>query len=115
MIDLTYLRELTDGNTVLIRSMIDGICEDLPQQLKEADEAIEEERWKDAARQAHSLKTSAGYLSANDLTHDLKIVEKNLMYAESRDEATHLWTQVKTELNKLMNELSRVEIEASDS
>lgn len=115
MIDLTYLTQLTDGNELLIRSMIEGICEDLPQQKKEADEAIREQRWKDAARQAHSLKTSAGYLSAVSLTEQLKQVEKGLMIPDERKDAIILWNSVKERLIDFKNELSRVEIEASDN
>jgi HPt (histidine-containing phosphotransfer) domain-containing protein len=95
--------------------MIDGICADLPLQKKEADEAIQEKRWKDAARQAHSLKTSAGYLSAESLVLQLKGVEKGLMIPEQRKDAIVLWKLVKKRLADFKNELSRVEIEASDT
>lgn len=62
MIDLTYLRKISNNNQVFIKEMIESFLECAPQYIAELKAFTNQADWSNVQMTAHKLKPSATYL-----------------------------------------------------
>jgi len=83
LINLSYLEEVADGDTELIKELINIFIDQLPEFIDGFDEAVQENDWLKIAAIAHKAKSSVVSMGLNELGNvDLKNLE--LLAKQSR-------------------------------
>lgn len=73
--DLTYLREITNGETDKLMMIVNNLMDNAPLLLQKSEEAIQLENWKDAAAHIHKLKGLLGLFFMPQITESLQLAE----------------------------------------
>ena len=84
-INLTYLKQLADGNDTFIIEMIEMFLNKTPDALTEMNEYFKQENWKELRMIAHKIKPSYGYFGLPELQSQLAEIEQ--LSDEQRDAA----------------------------
>ena len=71
VIDLSYLKKISNNNQVFIKEMIESFLECAPQYLSEIESFTQQQDWLNVQMTAHKLKPSATYVG---LPHLLEII-----------------------------------------
>ena len=77
-INLTYLKNITHNNEVLIKKMIHSYIQDTPQAMIRMEEASRQQQWEEVASIAHEMQSSAGIVGNEALRKELKNLEDNI-------------------------------------
>ena len=78
-LDLSYLENMSGGDKVLMKEMVEIFKEQVPEFVTEMKLCIENEDWKALASIAHKAKSSIAIVGLNDLTEELKQFENNVI------------------------------------
>ena len=73
--DLTYLMDLSNGNTVLIREILELFIKQTPADMEVLSGYVAREDWDKAFKQAHHIKPTLAYVGANHLRQELQEIE----------------------------------------
>ena len=107
-IDLNYLKEMSDGDTELIREMIDIFITEVPTYLSLMKEHHQKEDWDALGKLAHKAKASASIIGMKQLTNELKNLE---LLAKEKKEAglySSRILSIENQFNSAIEELKRV-------
>jgi len=80
-LDLSYLENMSGGDKVLMKEMIEIFKEQVPEFVTEMKLSLENKDWKSLASVAHKAKSSIAIIGLNDLTEELKKFENNVIKA----------------------------------
>ncbi len=75
VINIEYLRSLSNGDEDFERNMIKAFSEQMPQELKELKTAIDQKNYKQIRSIAHNMKSTVSYLGLQQLTPLLEQIE----------------------------------------
>jgi len=75
--DLSYLREMSGGNTELVLEMIDIFSNQVVEFASEMDDLLKSENYELLGKLAHKAKSSVSIMGLNDLALELKQLENN--------------------------------------
>lgn len=75
VINIEYLRSLSNGDEDFERNMIKAFSEQMPQELKELKTAIDQKNYKKIRSIAHNMKSTVSYLGLQQLTPLLEQIE----------------------------------------
>ena len=78
MIDLSYLRKVSDNDESFIRTMVDNFLEYAPQYASEMQTAQHQGQWDLVAKIAHKLKPGCQYMGASTLHGQLTDLEDHI-------------------------------------
>jgi HPt (histidine-containing phosphotransfer) domain-containing protein len=73
--DLTYLKEITNGDQQIIREMIDIFARQVEEYTREIQDIYHEARWKDLSKLAHKAKSSLAIMGMSELANRMKELE----------------------------------------
>jgi len=73
--DLTYLKNMTEGNAELIQEMIDIFTVQVKEYTKNMKEFYQRKNWTELSRLAHKAKSSVAIMGMDDLAEMLKKFE----------------------------------------
>lgn len=73
--DLTFLRNLMNGDERLVSNFVRIFREQAPKQIEEIREALANEDWENFSNLVHSLRTQFAYMGLTDLSEQMKIME----------------------------------------
>lgn len=74
-IDLTYLKQIADGNDQFIIEMIELFLQKTPAAINEMVSQFEKKNWDELRMIAHRIKPSFSYVGAHDIQKDLSTIE----------------------------------------
>lgn len=104
--DLTYLMDLSNGNTQLIREILELFIKQTPADMDLLSIHIGQEDWEKAFKQAHHIKPTLAYVGANQLRKELQEIEDAAKHRQNLDSiATKLSTML-PRLDVLYGELN---------
>lgn len=106
--DLTYLKQIAEGNTEFILEMITSFIADLPKTLSDMDKALSQKKWPELKVIAHTLKSSADFIGMHNIKETLKNIEK---YAADRTNLELLPELVAKTKNHCMKAMEEVKSE----
>lgn len=73
--DLSYLRNMTDGNPELIREIIEIFLDQVSKYTQEMQQSYEQKNWQALSRIAHKAKSSVAIMGMHNLAEMLKELE----------------------------------------
>ena len=73
--DLSYLMDLSNGNTMLIREILELFIKQTPVDMGVLADHVAQEDWEKAYKQAHHIKPTLAYVGANHLRQELQEIE----------------------------------------
>lgn len=74
-VDLTYLEDMSNGNTRVMVEMIEIFNSQVPELISKMKEYLQEENWDALSRLAHKAKASAFIMGMTEVAADLKLLE----------------------------------------
>ncbi len=75
-IDLSYLKEIAEGNTDFIKKMIMAYLSQTPGMLADMTKSIDGKRWNDLRGLAHKMKPSLDFVGIHSIKQTVKDIEK---------------------------------------
>lgn len=75
-IDLSYLKQIADGNDAFIVEMIEMFLNKTPQALEEMNSYFQEQNWQELRQIAHRIKPSFTYIGLPDIQKTLAEIER---------------------------------------
>ncbi len=75
-IDLSYLKEIAEGNTDFIKKMISAYLLQTPAMLSDMSKSIDSKRWQDLRGVAHKMKPSLDFVGIHSIKQTVKDIEK---------------------------------------
>jgi|SRR5690606_3750681 len=81
--DLTYLIDLSSGNTQLIREILELFIKQTPSDIELLATHIAQEDWESAYKQAHHIKPTLAYVGANQMRQELQEIEDDAKHRKS--------------------------------
>ncbi|MBI4645773.1 MAG: Hpt domain-containing protein [Bacteroidia bacterium] len=85
-IDLSYLKEMTEGNIELIKELVDIFKSQIPEFIAQMDASLNAGDWQALGSVAHKAKASVSLMGMSNLTDVLKTLEMNAKNAEKINE-----------------------------
>ncbi len=95
IINISYIRNITDGDVDLIREILEIYINRTPALIDELDEHINNGDFKQVKAGVHYLKNSVGLLGADTLFHLLATIEDQLNYLPPATDTLILLTKMK--------------------
>lgn len=75
IINLSYLEEITGGDTTMILEMLDLFIRDIPTQIQNIQEFYNSDDIESLGKEAHKLKPTLQYIGLTGMFEDIKEVE----------------------------------------
>jgi HPt (histidine-containing phosphotransfer) domain-containing protein len=104
-IDLSYLKDITDGNTEIMLEMVDLILEQTPVHIQELLNHLENKDWKKLGAEAHKVKPLFSYVGLTDLKELSQQIEDSGKKEKNLDQLPELIDELKTEFNDVKQQL----------
>ena len=86
VVDMTYLREMTEGDNDLLKEMFDIFFVQVEEFKEEMNKYFSEKNYDDLAKVAHKAKSSIAIMGMSELADDLKKFELMLKKSEEIDQ-----------------------------
>ncbi|MCK5822194.1 MAG: Hpt domain-containing protein [Bacteroidales bacterium] len=103
--NLSYLAELSGGDMEFEKSMIDYFISNTPAVIQTIDSLLEQENWKQIREEIHRFIPNLNMVGASSLLADSNSIEKYTETAQNLDLVHDLWTGVKMQCFKLVEQL----------
>jgi len=107
-IDLTYLKQLSNGSNEFISQMIAVFMAQTPEALINMDKYVNAKDWESLHRVAHKMKPSFSFMGIKELENVIGLIEEYSLNKVNVEELPVMISQVK---NVCMNALDELEIE----
>jgi len=104
-INLTYLKQLADGNDAFIIEMIEMFLNNTPDALKEMNRCLEAKDWVSLRQIAHRIKPSFAYIGLPETQKTLAEIEKLSEEAHEPSKVAGLMTEVDTVCKSAFSQL----------
>lgn len=104
-IDLTYLKELSNGSTKFIVEMIDAFLEQTPLEIANLDQGLNRKDWKSIRSIAHKIKPSVTFMGIKELESVVKLIEEYAGNETNLDLLPAMILNLKTVFYSAMEEL----------
>jgi HPt (histidine-containing phosphotransfer) domain-containing protein len=106
-IDLTYLKELSNGSKEFITEMITVFMEQTPIEIANLEKHLEAKDWKALRGTAHKMKPSFSFMGIKELESVVKTLEENAGNETNLDILPGLVDKIKTVCAAAFEELSK--------
>ncbi len=108
LINLSYLKSISDGNDDFILELIDMFFEQVPEYQKKLQLFYKEEDWDNLARIAHKAKSAILMVGMDKLAADLKKLEENAKVEKNIHEYQEIIAKFVSESKLAINELKLI-------
>lgn len=103
--DLSYLMDLSSGNTQLIREILELFMKQTPADIDLLSTYIEQGNWEQAYKQAHHIKPTMAYVGANHMRQELQEIEDAAKYGQNVESIPDKLAAMRPRLDVLYGEL----------
>jgi len=83
--DLTYLKTITDGDSVIIQEMKDLFITQVPEFIENLNRLLKEGKYIELGKEAHKAKSSVVIMGMEELGKDLKNLQLATIAGTNRD------------------------------
>ena len=110
--DLSYLKEISTGDPIIIKKTVDKFLETTPPILDQMDIHLQEEEHYELGRCAHKLKSSLAFMGIEELKSDILQVERITKAKDEVDKlpplVSHIREVIEASYQELRGELKRL-------
>jgi len=103
--DLTYLRQLSNGDNKFIHEMLNLFITQTPDALVKMSKSLEAKDWKSLGNAAHKMKPSIMFVGLKEIDADLKNLESYATEEKNTDQIPQLFNKVKETCTIAIEEL----------
>ena len=104
-IDLTYLKELSNGSKEFINEMISVFMEQTPVEIENLEKYLEAKDWKSLRAIAHKMKPSFSFMGIKELDVLIKLIEEYAANETNLDQLPEMISKIKNSSNEAIKEL----------
>ena len=104
-IDLSYLKQLSNGSNEFIAQMISIFLTQTPQALNSIEAHLQNEEWKPIKAHIHKMKPSFAFMGIKELENIAPLAEKYCETETHLDELPKLISQIRAVCELAMREL----------
>jgi HPt (histidine-containing phosphotransfer) domain-containing protein len=104
-IDLTYLKQLSNGSNQFIVEMIDAFFEQVPIEIDNLERHLNMKDWKSVRGVAHKMKPSIAFMGIKKLESVIKLTEEYAGNETNLDLLPEMISKIKTVCNNAILEL----------
>ena len=104
-IDLTYLKELSNGSNEFICQMITVFSEQTPDALNKMEKYLNAKDWKSLHAIAHKIKASFSFMGIKELENVISLVEEYCYNETNIDELPAMVSKIKNICTLALEEL----------
>ncbi|MGI9544542.1 MAG: Hpt domain-containing protein [Cyclobacteriaceae bacterium] len=108
VIDLSYLRKISNNNQTFIKEMIESFLECAPEYLAELETFTKQEDWLNVQMTAHKLKPSATYLGLPLLLELILSVERAVKNNPDQERISEIVAQMHQHCSEAYPKLKEV-------
>jgi HPt (histidine-containing phosphotransfer) domain-containing protein len=102
----SYLEDLSNGNAVLIRQIVELFLEQTPGDIDQLMARIQEQDWDAVHKQAHYLKPTMVYVGAKDLHEQITTIDRLAKGREELHKLPEMANSIMPQLAILYEELA---------
>jgi len=107
IIDLSYLKEISNGDNMFMIELIDMFFEQIPEYQVLLKEFFDKKEWLSLGRTAHKAKSSIIMMGLNDLGKELKWLEENAKEETNIDHFKEIIAKFVCDSNQAIEELKQ--------
>ncbi|MFO7828963.1 MAG: Hpt domain-containing protein [Bacteroidales bacterium] len=111
MINLSYLKSISDGNNAFILELIDMFIDQVPEYQEMLQDLMNKKDWNNLARTAHKAKSAILMVGMDELAADLKKLEENAKVEKKINEYQEIITKFVSHSNIAIRELKMIRSE----
>lgn len=104
-IDLTYLKQLSNGSNEFINEMITVFMEQTPLEISNLEKYLETKEWKSLRAIAHKMKPSFSFMGMKELDALIKLIEEDAANQTNLDLLPEMISKLKNGCNEAIKEL----------
>ncbi|MGZ4034903.1 MAG: Hpt domain-containing protein [Bacteroidia bacterium] len=104
-IDLTYLKQLSNGSNDFINQMISVFMAQTPEALDSMDKYLDKKDWKSLHGVAHKIKASFSFMGIKELENDINLIEEYALSQTNLNLLPDIISHLKNVCNEAMKEL----------
>lgn len=104
-IDLTYLKQLSNGSNEFINEMISVFMEQTPIEISNLEKYLKAKDWKSLRAIAHKMKPSFSFMGIKELESTIKLIEEYAANETNLDLLPELISKIKNTCNEAIKEL----------
>ena len=104
-IDLTYLKQLSNGSNKFIDEMITVFMEQTPIEISNLEKYLLSKEWKSLRSTAHKMKPSFSFMGIKELENDIKLIEEYAANETNLDLLPGMIAKVKNICSEAIKEL----------
>lgn len=104
-IDLTYLKQLSNGSNEFINEMITVFMEQTPIEIGNLEKYLEAKDWKSLRAIAHKMKPSFSFMGMKELDSLIKLIEEYAANETNLDQLPEMISRIKNSCNEAIKEL----------
>ncbi|MEO1049734.1 MAG: Hpt domain-containing protein [Bacteroidota bacterium] len=108
VVDISYLKQVSGGDTSLMMDMIDLFLGQTPLQISQMYQCVDDENWQALNRIAHKAKSSFGVMGVESIVEDIKHVEIWASQQIRLDEITPLIDNINRVCQQAYTEYERI-------
>ncbi|MBP6334864.1 MAG: response regulator [Bacteroidia bacterium] len=106
-INLTYLKQIADGNDAFIIEMLEMFLNKTPQALEEMNNCYKQNNWDELRQIAHRIKPSFAYIGLSETQNTLAEIEKLSENAEQPEKVGKLMYEVGSVCENVFSQLEK--------
>jgi PAS domain S-box-containing protein len=103
--NLSYLKELSDGNDEFVEEMLTMFIDSIPKSVEELDESLARSDWKQMQMTAHKMKPSFGFIGLPENQNVFQQIEKIAADMPDREQLTELMVKARVLAEQCISEL----------
>lgn len=104
-IDLSYLQEITGGDSEIMAEMVDLFLTETPKHLKNLKVLLANEQWVELGAEAHKLKPTLSYVGLTELNEKAQKIEYNGKKQENLDQVPGLIEAIEAGFHEVKDDL----------
>lgn len=104
-IDLTYLKQLSNGSKEFINEMITVFIEQTPIEISNLEKYLEAKDWKSLRAIAHKMKPSFSFMGIKEVDSLVKLIEEYASNETNLDQLPDMIAKAKNICNEAIKEL----------
>ncbi len=109
LIDLTYLHTMTDGDTDMLKIMLDMLIAEIPEETEKMNDFATTQQWNELFQVSHKMKTTLAFIGNLEMTELNKTIENCTRNDVDLESVPALLARL-TELSKIAVEELKVAI-----
>ena len=110
VVDLSYLKDISDNDEEFIKDMILSFMENSPLMIDEIKKAAEEKKWSEVGNIAHRIKPSIVFMGMNSIKDVVETIEANGLKGKNVDQIPDLIDRLEVTCKQAYEELKNEEV-----